>query len=125
MGHTHSKGFVCVRNIVFSYTILSISCVFLIICKINKKSEVVYPYGTTYKQIKYTHIIHLCELDFSDKYHNNVVLICNLIWFFLKNISCITSKGAAHQDDNHILRNLVKGNKHFRSNVEIHLTEYM
>ena len=81
MGNTHSKEFKCVRNIVFSYTILSRSCVFLIICKINKKSQVVYPYGATYKQIKYTHIIHLCELDFSDKYHNNVVLIYNPLVF--------------------------------------------
>ena len=59
-----------------------------------------------------------CELDFSDKYHNNVVF--NLQSFgFYENISCITSKGAAHHDNN-IHRNLVKGNKHFRSSVETH-----
>ena len=56
MGDTHSKEFTCAPNIVFSYTILTRSCVFLIICKTNKKSQVVYQYGTTYKQkIKYTH----------------------------------------------------------------------
>ena len=81
MGDTHSKEFTCAPNIVFSYTILTRSCVFLIICKTNKKSQVVYQYGTTYKQNKIYTYLRFCELDFSDKYHNNVVLIYNPLVF--------------------------------------------